>query len=177
MAASTITRTSWTDDDGTGTTGTIINNAQLQAVYDAIDQLFSGAGSYTTLECGGGLKVDGVLDLAGYKETDTALSIASNVLTVNLALGSYFHFTLNANITTMTLQNVPASGKLASFILDVTANGSAFTWSWLTSTVKWAGGGAPTVTTTNGKVDRFAFLSRDGGTTWIGMVLGQVYAS
>lgn len=76
MAASTITRTSWTDDDGTGTTGTIINNAQLQAIYDAIDQLFSGSGSYATVEFGGNVQVDGYLVLKG-SASDPAVSAAS----------------------------------------------------------------------------------------------------
>jgi hypothetical protein len=32
-----ITRTPWIDDDGSGTTGTIINNAEKQALYNQID--------------------------------------------------------------------------------------------------------------------------------------------
>ena len=40
MAATTIERVSITDDDGTGQTGTIWNNAQLVAIYDDIDDLF-----------------------------------------------------------------------------------------------------------------------------------------
>lgn len=36
-----ITRTTWTDDDGTGTTGSILNNAQLQLIYDKIDLLIA----------------------------------------------------------------------------------------------------------------------------------------
>lgn len=63
MAASTITRTTWTNDTGTPTTpvgdGTILNNARLQDIYAAIDQLFSGAGSYTTLRFGGLVAVEG----------------------------------------------------------------------------------------------------------------------
>jgi hypothetical protein len=34
-----ITRTPWIDDDGTGTTGTIINNAEKQLLYNQIDEL------------------------------------------------------------------------------------------------------------------------------------------
>src|SRR4029434_3708989 len=35
----TINRATWVDDDGSGTTGTIINNARLQGdVYDKVDQ-------------------------------------------------------------------------------------------------------------------------------------------
>jgi hypothetical protein len=44
--SSTITRTTWTDDTGTPASpagdGTIINNAQLQLIYDRIDSLFTG---------------------------------------------------------------------------------------------------------------------------------------
>lgn len=36
-----ITRTSWTDDDGSGTTGTIINNAAKTTLYDELDGRWS----------------------------------------------------------------------------------------------------------------------------------------
>ena len=36
-----ITRTSMTDDDGSGTTGTILNNSWKQEFYDQIDTLFN----------------------------------------------------------------------------------------------------------------------------------------
>jgi hypothetical protein len=56
MAASTITRSALTN----GTTpwsATTINSA----VYDKIDELFGGAGTYATLELGGALKINGAL--------------------------------------------------------------------------------------------------------------------
>lgn len=63
MAASTITRTTWTNDTGTPASpvgdGTLINNARLQDIYAAIDQLFGGAGSYATLTLAGKLAVEG----------------------------------------------------------------------------------------------------------------------
>lgn len=59
MAASTITRSTWTDDDGTGLTGTIINNARLQEVFDKIDALLAGTGSYVTLGLGGAMELTG----------------------------------------------------------------------------------------------------------------------
>src|SRR2546430_12600236 len=37
MAAPTITRTAWTDDDGTGTSGTVVNNAEKTTLYTQID--------------------------------------------------------------------------------------------------------------------------------------------
>lgn len=36
-----ITRTAWTDDDGSGTTGTIINNSEKTTLYDQIDGRWS----------------------------------------------------------------------------------------------------------------------------------------
>jgi hypothetical protein len=39
--AVTITRTAWTDDDGSGTTGTVINNAVKTELYNQIDGGFS----------------------------------------------------------------------------------------------------------------------------------------
>lgn len=63
MAGSTLTRFTWTNDTGTPTTpvgdGTLINNAQLQAIFDAVDAVFSGGGAYATLTLGGLLKVEG----------------------------------------------------------------------------------------------------------------------
>jgi hypothetical protein len=59
----------------------------------------------------------------------------------------------------------------------MTANGTGYTWEWLTSTVKWPSAVAPTMTTTNGKVDRYGFLTRDEGANWIGYIIGQKYAA
>jgi hypothetical protein len=41
------------------------------------------------------------------------------------------------------------------------------------ASVKWAGGTAPTLTSTNTKVDIFTFVTWDAGTTWYGFVSGQ----
>ena len=64
MAASTITRTSWVD----GAAGTDVDNGELQLIYDAIDELFAGAGSYATLTFGGKIAIEGtgtVMNLSG----------------------------------------------------------------------------------------------------------------
>lgn len=48
MAALTIGRTAWTDDDGSGTTGTVVNNAAKTALYDQIDAVIASIVSATT---------------------------------------------------------------------------------------------------------------------------------
>lgn len=59
MAASVVTRSSWTDDSGAGIDGTIVKNSVLQTIYDNVDLMFSGGGSYTTLTLGGKLRIEG----------------------------------------------------------------------------------------------------------------------
>lgn len=44
-----IVRTAWTDDDGTGTTGTVINNAEKTALYDQIDGALAPLDSVVTM--------------------------------------------------------------------------------------------------------------------------------
>jgi hypothetical protein len=90
---------------------------------------------------------------------------ASNI---DMATGaSYFSKTISG-ATTFTVSNVSSSGTVVSFILDVTNAGSNITW-W--SGVKWAGGTAPTLTT-SGR-DALGFFTYDGGTIWTGLVLGK----
>lgn len=61
MAASTINREAWTDDDGSNTTGTVLNNDRLQNdVYAAIDEMFAGAGGFATFTFGGKIAAEGV---------------------------------------------------------------------------------------------------------------------
>lgn len=73
MAASTISRSSWTDDDGTGTTGTIIGNSRLQAdVYDKIDALLAGS-SPSVLTVGGRFRTEG----AGFQVAGNAAPAVS----------------------------------------------------------------------------------------------------
>jgi membrane-bound inhibitor of C-type lysozyme len=110
-----------------------------------------------------------------YAEKTSAITISSGTLTVNLNNANVFTCTLNANITTLTISNVvAASGYAMGFTLIFTADGTARSVTWPAS-VKWAGGTAPTLTSTNTKKDVLSFVSTDNGTTWLGFVGGQDY--
>lgn len=111
-------------------------------------------------------------EFQGYKENTGAPSISSNTLTLDLSTTNNFEVNLTANINTLTINNVPASGKLASFTIKFKADGSLRTITWPAS-VKWPSASAPTMTSTNNKIDILTFLSYDGGTTWYGFVGGQ----
>ena len=95
--------------------------------------------------------------ITGLRETKVAMA-ANNI---DLAAGNLFTKTISG-ATTLTISNALASGNVNSFVLELTNAGSA-TITWF-SGVKWAGGTAPTLTT-SGK-DILGFYSHDGGTTW-----------
>lgn len=100
-------------------------------------------------------------------------AISAGTLAIDLSLGPVFNVSSNANITTLTITGATA-GRAAAFELYLTGNGTGYTQSWGAS-VKWASGVTPTLTTTNGKVDRIAFETNDGGTTWYASLIGQNY--
>lgn len=80
--------------------------------------------------------------------------------------------TLDANCT-FTFSNPPGSGKCGQLmlVLNQDATGSrTVTWP---SSVKWASGSAPTLSTGAGDIDILAFFTVDGGTTWYGSLLIQ----
>lgn len=115
-------------------------------------------------------------ELKDYAETMTAPEISSGALTLNLENGNVFSVAHNANITSLTISNPPASGKAGSFVLILTQDGSGgrtITWP---SSVKWGGGVAPTLTTTINAVNLLTFITVNGGTSWYGMLGGAGFA-
>lgn len=113
--------------------------------------------------------------LTKYREPTSAPTISSGTLTLNLNTSQVFLVSLNANITTLTISNTPAdSNTLVGFTVIFTADGTARTITWPAS-VKWAGGTAPTMTSTNNKKDVLSFITTDAGTTWLGFVGGQSF--
>jgi len=105
--------------------------------------------------------------LTGLKETKVAVSATE----IDLATGNYFTKTISGT-TAFTVTNVPSSGTAVSFILDLTNGGSA-TVSFSTgfTSVKYAGGAAPTLTASGRDV--LGFFTHDGGSTWTCLLLGK----
>jgi hypothetical protein len=111
-------------------------------------------------------------ELKDYSETKTSPSSSSGTLTLNLENGNVFEVTQTENITTANFTNPPATGKAGSFklILKQDATGGR-TFAWPAS-VKWAGGVAPSLTTTSNAVNILNFITVDAGTKWYGFLMG-----
>jgi hypothetical protein len=181
----TIARSTLTDDDGSGTTGSIWNASELAKIYDNIDTEVKSATNPTVatksvIDYAFSLNsalTSGLIvtpELKAYKETWTNATISANVLTLDYSLGNHFAVTLNANITTLTLSNLPASGKYGALTILFTADGTLRTITW-PAAVKWSGGQAPVMTSTTNHFDRILLETLNGGITIFASVIGQDY--
>ena len=95
--------------------------------------------------------------------------------TVNIANGNVFHIFLNANCT-FTFSNPAASGTTTYFTLLLKQDGGSRTATW-PSTVLWAGGSAPTLSTAAGAYDTVSFMTTDGGNSYLGFAGGLNFAN
>jgi hypothetical protein len=101
----------------------------------------------------------------------STLSINTNTVILELSAFSYFLINLNSNISSMTFRNPKVAPQITSFVLQLSADGTARSVAWPAS-IRWPGGTAPTITSTANKVDTFAFFSYDSGISYYGFATG-----
>ena len=105
-------------------------------------------------------------NLLDYGEVTNAIgSTGGGTQDIDLTLGNNVVATVDTSANTFTFSNPTASDELCGFSLVLT-NGGSQTVNWPGS-VDWAGGTAPTLTTSG--VDILVFITIDGGTIWHGM--------
>ena len=130
--------------------------------YDADTAKTDTAQTFTALQTlNAGLAVDGP-----YKQVAEAMS----ALDVDCSTGNYFTKSISSN-STITFSNIPASGTVCAFTLELSLTGSSTTITW-PSSVYWnndAGQTAPTLT--DARKHLFTFITSDGGTTVRGAAL------
>ena len=94
---------------------------------------------------------------------------AAGTATLDLSLGNDHRITMPADNITIAVSNAKVGQK---FLVSITQDGTGSrTVTWF-STIKWAGGSAPTLTTTASKRDTFGFICT-GVDTYDGFVVGQ----
>jgi hypothetical protein len=94
---------------------------------------------------------------------------ASGAITLDLANGNTFRLTLSANITLAFTGAV--NNKVCSFTLYIKHGTSGQSVSW-PSSVWWAEGVAPTLSSVASAYDVLVFESIDGGNSWFGSLVG-----
>lgn len=103
---------------------------------------------------------------------DTANSLTGTTPSVDAGANDTYTLTTSGN-TTFTFTGVPASGRVGSVSLIITAGGT-HTLTWPAS-VDWAGGSAPPAPA-SGETDIYTFMTVNGGTTWYGFLAGDAMA-
>ena len=128
------------------------------------DAIYLVSGGNTNFSLGSGYTNinQPLYNYAVYYEDYDALSGTS--VTVNCDTAQAFSLTMTGN-TTFTFNSV-SSGWSIGFVLELTGNGGTVTWP---TSVEWAGGTAPDAPA-SGETDIYVFWTRDGGTTWYGVL-------
>lgn len=95
------------------------------------------------------------------------LGNVSGALAIDYTNGHYQYGTVTGNITSVTINNLPASGRIGFLTLELTQNGTGgYTVDLATgSTYRQPGGGSINYTTTASAVSKLRFETRDAGTT------------
>jgi len=169
--------------DGTNGQFLSTNGSGTLSFASQTAQVYPGAGianstgtawgtSYTTSGSGTVLALNNTPTLTNptvtnYVETPFSAN-SSTAITLALTNGTVQIITLTGNAT-ITMPTA-TSGKSFIMFLKQDATGSrTVTW----STVKWAGGTAPTITSTASRLDLLSFFA--DGTNWYGAVISQNY--
>ncbi len=125
--------------------------------------------------------LDFELARARFKDTSlvvTTPSSSAGALTLDMVNGNVFEVTLTEAVTTLNLNNPPASGKLGIITLLAKQDGTgtwAITWP---AAIKWeqATGTSPAQSTGANAVDIYSLITLDAGTIWYGFVMGLEFA-
>ena len=160
ITASSLTATGTVNFSGaTITNGGSVSTADING--GTIDGTTIGASVPSTI-------VGTTIRSTSLRETKVAVNQSGGTLTLDFSAANVFEFTPSQAITTLTINNIPASGQAYAAVLKITGSAYAITWG---SAVKWAAATAPTLSAAG--VDVIVLLTVDGGTTFYGFTAGQ----
>ena len=112
----------------------------------------------------------------GISEEAVTVTQGSGTVTLDLAQGNFFEFTLTANVTGWTFSNLATSGTASSWIIKITQHASSAKTVAYPSAVKWAGGTDHVMSTATGSIDIVSMFTIDSGTTIYANIVGKAFA-
>ena len=108
--------------------------------------------------------------VTGYTESVVAIGTVTTTNTISLTSGTVQTATLTASTACEFTLPTPTAGRSFVLYLKQAATTGLGTATWAVSPpVKWAGGTAPTITATAGKMDILSFVA--DGTNWYGSAI------
>lgn len=151
-------------------------NASTGAV--GMSGLVTASGGITssgTFTQSGGAVFTGTTDMQELRENVVDVTLSSNVATLDWTAGNiYYIATAPSASMTFNATNVPTDNSKIMTINVLVTQGSTgyiptvFQIAGSSNTIRWAGGSAPTPTSSAGKIDIFSFtLQRTSGGAWI----------
>lgn len=165
---------------GTGNLTIATNRLTVNASTGAVGMsgLFTASGGITstgTLTQSGGAVFTGTTDMQELRENVVDVTLASNVGTLDWTAGNiYYIATAPSASMTLNATNVPTDNSKVMTINVLVTQGSTgyiptvFQIGGASQTIRWAGGTAPTPTSSAGKIDIFSFtMQRTSGGAWI----------
>ena len=84
----------------------------------------------------------------GVNETKGTSSQASAIVTIDLATGTFFDVTINAQVDTWTILHLPAANTVAAWVVKLTNHSTAVTNAWASTTASTYDNGSAFVATT-----------------------------
>ena len=112
----------------------------------------------------------------GISEEAVTVTQSGGDVTLDLAQGNFFEFTLTENVTGWTFSNLATSGTASSWIIKITQHASSAKTVAYPAGVKWAGGTDHVMSTANNAVDIVSMFTIDGGTTVYANIVGKAFA-
>jgi hypothetical protein len=170
IEADVISATGNTTVGGTLTsTGLISANGGLTV---ASGQTLTSSGTLTVT---GGATFSGTTDVQELREQVVDVTLSSNVGTLDWTAGNIYYIgTAPTGNMTFNATNVPTdNSKIMTINVFVTQGSTGyiptlFQIAGASQTIRWAGGTAPTATSSAGKIDIFSFtMQRTSGGAWI----------
>ena len=112
----------------------------------------------------------------GISEEAVTVTQSGGDVTLDLAQGNFFEFTLTENVTGWTFSNLATSGTASSWIIKITQHASSAKTVAYPAAVKWSGGTDHVMSTTNNAVDIISMFTINNGTDIYANIVGKAFA-